>query len=163
MKQNYRITRLISLMVILIFMNLKPFAQTNGLYIGGSLGVTFSKGFNEFKNKEALLPQSFLFSMPISYELNKVVFEVEPTYAGIVAVPLTVGYKLPFSEKVGLSFHGGIADVIYPDLHAPIQVTQKFYPIAKIRMQVYDGFIQGSYYGSTWFFSLGLRCKWNKQ
>jgi len=150
------------LLILITLLTIKSYCQ-NGVYIGGSLGVTFSKGFNEFKNKEALLPQSFLFSMPISYELNKVVFEVEPTYAGILAIPLTVGYKLPFSEKVNLSFHGGIADVIYPDLIGGIQVTQKFYPIIKTRLQVYDGFIQGSYYGSTYFFSLGLRCLWNKQ
>ena len=150
-------------MVTLIFMNLKPFAQTNGVYIGGGLGLTFAKGFNDSKNKEAFLPQSFLFSMPVSYRLSNVIFEIEPTYAGIIAIPLSVGYEFSLSENVGLSFHGGISDVVYPDLTGGIQVTQKFYPIIKTRLQVYDGFIQGSYYGSTYFFSLGLRCLWNKQ
>ena len=41
-------------MVTLIFMNLKPFAQTNGVYIGGGLGLTFAKGFNDSKNTKQI-------------------------------------------------------------------------------------------------------------
>lgn len=145
--------------ILLLIITFNSFSQKSGWYLGTSLGITFSNQYNQVKGKETFTPQSFLWSMPISYQLNNFIFEAEPTYAGILSIPVTIGWDFCLNENIYLQLHGGVSDVIYPDLTDGIQVTQKFYPMAKVRLQIFDGFVEGSYYGQTYFFSLGLRCK----
>jgi len=155
MKKKIRVPVLMSFLLLLFQINC--FAQTKW-YLGGSLGVTMGKEYNVQQGKETMMPQDILFSMSFSYRYKNFIAELEPTYAGIIGVPLSVGYVVDLGKKADITFQGGIADVIYPDLEKPIQIIHDFYPMGKIRLQVLDGFLQAEYYGKTYFFHIGLRC-----
>lgn len=126
--------------LLLLLLPLASFSQS-GYYFGGSLGIAYG----EKQHSKRIEPKSFLFSVVGAYRYHNLVAEIEPTYAGIIAVPVSTGYVLDIGRKADIALQGGIA------------YAGGIYPLAKARFQFGNGYIQASYYGQAYFFSIGVR------
>jgi hypothetical protein len=98
-------------------------------YIGGKLGLTFTKDYSPRKKVETFAPRSFLFAMPAGYAFSHWLFETEIGCNAIPYINGQVGYSLNRVE-----FLSGINDLLYVNLKGKWQMIQQFAPVGTVRL-----------------------------
>lgn len=138
--------------------------DNNGLYFGGELGMTFGQGIKQNiftpgqypKTQQTFGARSFYFSMPVGYEANNWLLELQPTFAGQIFMSGLMGRKICISDNVHFELLAGIADNI--DMTGkPLQLIHSFDYNITGRLQIGHLFFQSNVIGNDLFVGIGFK------